>query len=121
MFKPLKNTMLVRYISVVIFLLFLLASCDGGYSISGTVYENKNNIKIPVDSVTIKAYVDKDWLRGQTLSDSAGHYHMAGLTDPGISPYYLVFKKNGFITDSIFKQGNRGFTTISYDHLMIRR
>ncbi len=101
--------------------LFSLTGCEGYYSVSGHVYETKNNVKTPLDSVAVKVYVGKGWLRGETFSDSAGNYHLSGLTSPMKDVYHIVFEKKGFVTDSIFKQGNSGQTIISYDQEMARK
>lgn len=87
---------------------------------TGTVYENRNSVKVPIDSVSIKVFVGKDWLRGILFSDSIGRFSKSALSTPFKAPYYFVFEKKGYKADTIFKQGSRGHSEFIIEHIMVK-
>ena len=111
---------MLQRILILVFILPALLSCDGAYTLTGTVYEKNNSTDVPIDSVSIKVIVRKDWSRGQTLSDSNGRFFESGLTTPFKAPYYFIFEKNGYKTDTVFKQGSKGRSEFVIEHFMIR-
>lgn len=111
----------MRRVLFFLFVVLFLTSCDGYYNITGSVCEIKDGMKTPIDSVNVKVYVGWDWLRAQTLTDTIGHFILGGTTAPMASPYYLVFTKKGFKTDTVSKQGTSGSTIFSCEHIMVRK
>ena len=111
---------MLQRILILVFILPALLSCDGGFKLTGTVYEKNNSIGVPIDSVSIRVIVSKDWSRGQTFSDSNGRFFKAGLSTPFKAPYYFIFEKNGYKTDTVFKQGSRGHSEFVVEHFMVR-
>ena len=98
----------------------MLFSCEGSYILTGNVYENRNSNKFPIDSVSVKIIVGKDWFRGETYSDSSGHFSKMNLTTPTKATYFFIFEKEGFKKDTVIRQDSRGRNEFKIEHLMIR-
>lgn len=105
-----------------LFILFFLAlsSCEGSYVLTGTVYEQKGFSKVPIDSVSVKVIVGKDWFRGQTYSDTNGHFSKMNLSTPTKATYHFIFEKEGFKKDTLVRQGSRGRSKFLIEHAMTR-
>jgi len=107
-----------RTIGIILCSSILLCGCDGGYSLTGHVYEEMNGFGVPLDSVSITVLVDNDWLRGQTFSDSTGSFKKMALSTPFKAPYMFIFEKAGYKTDTVRRQGEKGHTDFAIDHYM---
>jgi len=101
--------------------IFVLTSCEGSYTLTGTTYESSKSIKTPIDSVSIKVFVGKSWwFRGQTLSDSNGNFSYANRSTPSKATYYFIFEKHGFLRDTIIKEGSKGRSFFTIEHSMVK-
>ena len=103
-------------------ILCILTGCDGYYRLTGTIYKYNDNIKIPLDSVSVQVLVGTYWLKGSTKSDTVGHYQVSCLKHPPKEYYNIVFSKHGFATDTIkmVVPWNWGTSIETLDHVMIR-
>jgi hypothetical protein len=105
--------------AIIILTSFLaLTGCEGYYSAKGTVYQNINGNKKPLDSTIVKVYCETDWLRGTATTNPTGQYVISGLTTPAKATYTIIFERIGFKTDTVKIEGNRGKTFISLDQTM---
>jgi len=107
--------------AITIITIFSFWSCDGVYFANGTVYDFSNEQKRPLDSVTVRIYCGRTWLRDSTTTNSSGTYHMGGLTTPQKAMYYIIFDKAGFKSDTIAVEGKPGKTDFCVDHFMKRK
>ena len=107
-------------IAILLFFCAFIFSCDGGYHLTGKVYEIRETVGIPIDSVSVKVFVGKKWFNGQTFSDSTGFFEMSKLSTPFKAPYYFIFERNGFKPDTIFRKSSRGHSEFAIEQVLKR-
>ena len=108
--------------SIVILLFFctFIFSCDGSYHLTGKVYEIRETVRTPIDSVSVKVFVGTSWLNGETFSDSTGNFEMSKLSTRFKALYYFIFEKNGFKPDTIYRKGSRGYSQFVIEQALAR-